>query len=341
MNEYESYINRCFELAKKGLGSTSPNPIVGCVIVKDGNVLAEGFHKKAGTPHAEADALNKINDQGQGATLYCNLEPCCHTAKKTPPCAQRIIKAGIKKVVISNLDPNPEVAGRGVKILQDAGIEVITGIFQEEGEILNEVFFHHIIHKRPFIHLKWAQTLDGKMATLTGDSKWITNSSARIHVHQERKLYDAILIGAQTLLNDNPKLTIRLNDTEIAKKRLVLSNGKSFSEDLNLFNDTFKEKTKVYVKQESLAKTLQSMYQDGICSIYVEGGAHTLKLFLEENLYERLSIYVAPKLLGEGLFPYHKNVDLMSECLHIENCHIKQFGNNVLFESKRNLCLQD
>ena len=145
INIHEYYISRCFDLAKKALGHTSPNPYVGSIIVKDGNVLSEGFHEKAGLDHAEASALNKLTrDQLEGATLYCNLEPCCHTHKKTPPCAQRIIKTGIKRIIISNLDPNPEVAGNGIKLLQEAGIEVLSGVLEAEGALLNEVFFHHI-----------------------------------------------------------------------------------------------------------------------------------------------------------------------------------------------------
>ena len=201
MKDHSYYMKICFQLAKKALGNTYPNPYVGSLIIdSSGEIISKGYHKESGQDHAERDAIKNATRSIVGATLYCNLEPCCHTNKKTLPCAQYLIESQISKVVISNLDPNPAVAGKGVKLLQDAGIEVVVGIEREKGETLNEVFFHHIKKQTPFVHLKWAQTLDGKVATLNYDSKWITSETARIHVHQERALYQAILVGANTCL---------------------------------------------------------------------------------------------------------------------------------------------
>lgn len=362
MMDHEYYIRRCFFLAKKALGQTSPNPYVGSLIVKENKILAEGYHAKAGRDHAELDAISKLNaDELFGSTLYCNLEPCCHTNKKTAPCAQKIIQVGIKKVIISNLDPNPKVAGKGIQLLKNSGIEVITGILEDEGALLNEVFFYHILNKKPFVHLKWAQTLDGKIATLSGDSKWISNAKARHYVHQERNLYDAILIGANTANADNPLLTVRLNNNKKIR-RIVLSPKDSLREDLNLLNDHNLKQTLLITENNSkyshkvdnlvlpltssnevdLEKLLTKLYELEIYSLYVEGGSQVLSYFLQKKIYNRLSITIAPKLLGDGLTPLFKKLPkIMKEALEFENPNWKIFDQNVLLESKRNICLQD
>lgn len=339
MNLDEKYMQMCIDLAKNGIGKTSPNPYVGSVIVRDGKILSTGFHAGAGLPHAEADALNKINDRADGATLYCNLEPCCHTNKRTPPCAQRIAKTGIKKVVIANLDPNPNVAGSGVKILEDAGIEVVIGILEAEGELLNEVFFTNMRKSRPFIHLKWAQTLDGKMATESGDSKWITNELSRSYVHKERNLYDAILVGANTVRYDNPHLTVRLKDQPVVcKKRIILSSTNNLPNDLNVFNDEFKKQTIIIRSFDEL----EDLFKQGIKSIYVEGGTQVLSNLIEQNLYDRTSVYIAPKILGSGKQVLQNQVkEKMKESTTLSAEKIHNFNDNILIESQRNICLQD
>jgi diaminohydroxyphosphoribosylaminopyrimidine deaminase/5-amino-6-(5-phosphoribosylamino)uracil reductase len=358
----EKFILRCFHLAKKALGKTTPNPYVGCVIVKGDEVIGEGFHKKSGLDHAEADAFNSLTEDPKGATLYCNLEPCCHTNKKTAPCCDRIINEGISKVVISNLDPNPEVAGKGVEKLRAAGIEVVTGILENEGALLNEIFFTHITLQRPFIHLKWAQTLDGKTATTNFDSKWITSKNARSHVHRERELYDAILVGDTTANKDNPKLTIRIND-EICKKRIILSPDGKVNLDNHLFTDEFREQTIIVIAPNSEVKTdltliscllnetgeafdfndlLKKLYAHGVCSIYVEGGSTVINSFLVHNIFDRLSVYIAPKILGEGIQSVNKfKFDSMKDSISFEDGSWTQFKPDMLFESKRNVCLQD
>lgn len=331
---HELYIDQCFKLAKMAQGQVSPNPMVGCVIIKDNEIISTGYHKGSGQDHAELDAIKNAKVSVEGATLYSNLEPCCHTNKKTPPCAQRIIKEGIKKVIISNLDPNPEVSGSGVKLLEEAGIEVITDILKSEGEKLNEVFFTHITKSRPFVHLKFAQTLDGKLATNTGDSKWITSEKARQDVHMNRNLYDAILIGGNTLNRDNPKLTVRINGNEISKKRVVLTNTDIDHKNLNLYCDNFKDQTITinYDQNLDLEDTLTTLYKEyGIRSLYVEGGAKTISRFLEKELFDKVSIYIAPKILGKGSHILtDRAVDFINQAIKFKDSSWKVIDKDVV-----------
>ena len=204
-----AYMKRAIALAKLATGHTSPNPLVGAVVVKDNTIIGEGYHHKAGTAHAEVHALNQAGDNAKGATLYVTLEPCSHYGK-TPPCTEALIEAGIKKVYVGNLDPNPKVAGGGIKILNDHGIETETGILEEECRQLNDIFFHYIQNDIPYTALKYAMTLDGKIATATGESKWITGEEARRHVHTLRHQYAAIMAGIGTVLADDPMLNARI-----------------------------------------------------------------------------------------------------------------------------------
>lgn len=319
---HEFYIQKCFDLALKGAGLVGANPLVGAVIVKNDQIIAEGFHRKWGEDHAELDAIKKANIDLAGTTLYCNLEPCCHEDKKTPPCAQRIIKEGIKTVVISNLDPNPKVSGKGIKLLQEAGIEVITGVLEKQGLELNEIFFYHIVNHKPFVHLKMAQTIDGKLASVTKDSKWITSEKSRTHVHQQRQMYDAILVGANTIREDNPSLTVRLPDAkDKAMTRFVLSKSGLLDPSANIFNDEFKEQTYVIIpenldndlpfqtvrcplkkdKSFDLGVLVQKLYDEyKIRSLFVEGGQLVFTSFIQQHQYNKVSVYIAPKILGKG-----------------------------------------
>lgn len=351
-------MSRCFELAKKGTGTVAPNPLVGSVIIKDGKILSEGFHERPGMPHAELDAIQKANEDLRGATIYCNLEPCCHTNKRTPPCAQRIIKEGFTKVVIANLDPNPAVAGNGVKLMQQADIEVITGVLEDEGKELNEIFFHHITQKRPFVHLKMAQTLDGRLASKRMDSKWITSEDSRLNVHLEREHYDAIMVGANTIRHDNPTLTVRVPGKNTRPlKRIILSLSAKLPSEANIFNDDFKDHTYIVVpssiKEElpfqsikcklnengefDLKQLLEVLYNDmGITSLYVEGGQKVHTSFIHQHLYDRISVYIAPKILGDG----HNTIgdlgnELMTDALTYTNQQWKQLGSDIMFTARR------
>ncbi len=357
MND-QNYMKRCFELASFATGNVAPNPLVGAVIVMNTKVIAEGYHKAAGLAHAELDAIQNANCDLKGATIYCNLEPCCHTNKRTPRCAQRIIKEGFAKVVISNLDPNPQVAGVGVKLLRDAGIEVVTDVLCDEGAQLNEIFFHHIVSQRPFVHLKMAQTLDGKLASRTMDSKWITSADSRENVHQERYRYDAIMVGANTLRQDNPTLTVRIgNKPTKAIKRIIISLSGKLDHKLNVFSDEFKDQTYVVVPEAlnsefhfqtikcplnnfgefELSSLLEILYKDlNITSIFVEGGQKVHTSFIHQHLYDRISVYIAPKILGEG----HNTIgdlghEIMADAVEYKNLLWKQIGNDIMFTARR------
>ncbi len=309
------FILRAMELARMGHGSTWPNPMVGCVIVKDGKVIAEGYHRKSGEAHAELDAINHAKESIKGSTVYVNLEPCCHTNKRTPPCAQRLIQEGVSKVVIANRDPNPSVDGNGMSLLREAGIEVIYGIHEDIGEELNEVFFHAQRKKLPFVHLKMASTLDGKIAMNSGESRWITGEEARAEVHLMRSQHQAVLIGAGTLRKDNPKLNVRLPDYQGEQPwRIVFTGSGNLPSDKNLFTDELKEKTLVFTKSEcavdlpsrqvirvqSLREAMENLYERKIINILCEGGPNLAGEMLKENFIQRVSLFLNPSFLGEG-----------------------------------------
>ena len=210
MND-EDFMREALRLARNAEGRTTPNPLVGAVIVREGRIIAAGWHRKAGTPHAEVHALSMAGNLAQGATLYVTLEPCAHYGR-TGPCAKAVAEAGIRRVVIGMKDPNPLVAGKGIQILQDAGVEVVCGVLESEAIRLNEVFLKWIAHKMPFVVLKTAMSLDGKIATAAGESRWVTNEVSRYRVHEYRDKYDGIMVGIGTVLADNPSLTTRLSD---------------------------------------------------------------------------------------------------------------------------------
>lgn len=309
------HLLRSLELAALGHGTTWPNPMVGCVIVKDGRVIAEGFHRRSGEAHAELDAINKASESVKGATVYVNLEPCCHTNKKTPPCAQRLIEEGVAKVVITNLDPNPEVNGKGVELLRAAGIIVEHGTHADIGEELNEAFFHSQRSKLPFVHLKMASTLDGKTAMASGESRWITGEEARNEVHLMRARHQAVMVGAGTLRADNPKLNVRLPGYSGDQPwRIVFTGSGNLPSDKNLFTDELREKTLVFTKSgcnvdlppgqvirvKSLRDALENLYSRRIISILLEGGPCLAGEFLKENLLQRVSLFLNPSFLGQG-----------------------------------------
>lgn len=321
----EFYIKKCFELAKKGIGKVSPNPLVGAVIVKDNLILSEGYHSEFGKMHAEADALSKLNDQAIGATLYCNLEPCCHTNKKTPPCVPQIIKAGIKKVVISNLDPNPNVAGKGTKQLIEAGIEVVINILEDEGKELNKFFFKYITQDKPYICIKIATTLDNKIAAEKGKQTWITGKKSQIFVHNLRNLYDAVLVGAGTVLIDNPSLNVRFIEGRnpykiiLDKKLITPIDALVYTKepektilfcsevcDRNKITELLNKKVNIIELNSideqnlNLNNILEGLRNFNISSVLIEGGANIFSQFIEQNLYDEIIILKAPKIFGSG-----------------------------------------
>jgi len=323
----EVYLKRCFKLAAKGTGTVSPNPLVGTVIVKNDKVIGEGFHQKHGAPHAEVEAFNNSTENVKGATLYCNLEPCCHIKKQTPPCVPLIINKKIARVVISNLDPNPEVSGEGIKQLRDAEIEVINDQLKNEGEELNKFYFNYVKTKIPYITLKVAQSTDGKITKSKNEQTWLTGEESNQFVHQQRAAYDAVLVGANTVKVDNPHLTVR-NVKGRNPKRIILDGNLSIdlnaavlsAEDIEntwILTSKNSDKEKINKIIEKRARVIQFQSDDDdqielkdvlvklsekkITSLFVEGGADSFSQFMDGQYFNEIIILQAPITLGKGL----------------------------------------
>ncbi|NLH44537.1 MAG: bifunctional diaminohydroxyphosphoribosylaminopyrimidine deaminase/5-amino-6-(5-phosphoribosylamino)uracil reductase RibD [Acholeplasmataceae bacterium] len=317
------WMKRAIDLARNGIGTTSPNPLVGAVLVDDeGNVVGEGWHHKAGEPHAEVNALAQAGEKARGTTAYVTLEPCSHYGR-TGPCCEALIAAGVKKVVIAIGDPNPKVAGNGIRRLQEEGIEVNVGVLAKEAAEVNEVFLHWITTNRPFVALKYAMTLDGKIATGTGDSKWITGEEARAHAHYLRSIYDAILVGKGTVLADNPSLTCRFVEgknpiriildakLEIPISAKVISDGEAKTiivAGKDVLPERLAERKcldNVEVLQVDttdgnvdLDELLITLSERKITSILVEGGGAVHGNFFDAGFVDRVYAFIAPRLIG-------------------------------------------
>lgn len=308
----ECFISRCLELATNGAGAVSPNPMVGAVVVRNGKILAEGFHQKFGGPHAEIEALRKLNFRAHGATLYVNLEPCCHFGK-TPPCVDRVIASGIKNVVISHLDPNPRVSGRSVKKLQKYGVKVKVGVLKGNALFLNRFFDIWVRENRPYVIAKMAISLDGKIAQKPplpfGEragvrgraTSWITGPIARRRVHEIRSQVDAILVGAGTVLADDPRLTVR--GVKVARQplRVILDSRGRVPGSAKIF----KTGGPVVIvgkkgRRVSVSQLLRKLAKKGISSVLVEGGSEVFRSFQRSGLIDEMILHVAPKLLGDG-----------------------------------------
>lgn len=328
------WMQRALSLAVKGLGYVSPNPLVGCVIVsKDGDVIGEGYHERYGKAHAEVNAVRSVKDESKlkGATVYVTLEPCSHQGK-TPPCAPMLAKLPIERVVVAMQDPNPEVNGKGLDILREKGIQVETGILKSEAEKLNEKWIHALETSMPFVTLKIAQTADGYVAAPNGDSSWISCKESRRLVHRWRSEDDAVMVGRNTALHDNPQLTIRHVEGR-QPKRIVLDGPFELPKNLNLFSDSFEEKTIIITHNKkkaeedadpmlkmlksnyfrgqvivtgkedghiSLREAFSRLFEMGIHSVLVEGGQQLSSTLMRQNLVDRLQLFIAPKLLGGG-----------------------------------------
>ena len=320
MKIQEKYIRRCIELAKNGLGTTYPNPMVGSVIVYEDKIIGEGWHKKAGEPHAEVNAINSVKDKSllNNATIYVSLEPCSHFGK-TPPCCDLIIKNKIPNVVIGTVDPNEKVAGNGIKKLIEAGTHVTVGILEAECNELNKRFFTFHEKKRPYIILKWAESKDGFIAPLEKLEKkpvWITNQYSRQLVHKWRSEEQAILVGTQTVIDDNPKLDVR-DWTGNNPIRVVLDQNNRISNDSQIFDGQTKtivfSKFKPTVEKENIifevidfeqniaTRIVQKLYQHQIQSVIIEGGRQTLQTFIDENLWDEARIFIGDIKIKEGI----------------------------------------
>jgi len=334
----KQYMLRAIELAKKGAGYTSPNPLVGAVIVKDDIIIGEGYHHKYGSLHAERDAINNCTVSTNGATIYVTLEPCCHYGKQ-PPCVDAIIESGITRVVVGSKDPNPLVAGKGNEKLRKNGIEVIEDFMRNECDEMNKVFFHYITKETPYVVMKYAMTIDGKIATYTGDSKWITGDAARHNVHEDRHRYTGIMVGIGTVLADNPMLDCRI-DGKISPTRIICDTGLNTPVSSNIVNTAMKQRTiiatsvtdsskykpytdkgceVIYIPSENCSDATYDITENKnvdlkqhlnlnvlmkelgtlkIDSILLEGGGTLNWAALRAGIVNRVQAYIAPKIIG-------------------------------------------
>lgn len=368
---HEGYMRRALELARRGEGHVSPNPMVGCVVVKDGRIISEGYHEKVGEYHAERNALLRCEEDPAGADLYVTLEPCCHYGR-TPPCTEIIIEKGIGRVFVAALDVNPLVAGKGVQTLRDAGIEVVTGILEQEAMDLNEVFYHFFETHRPFVAMKYAMTLDGKIACYTGDSQWITGETARAYVHHLRKRYSSILVGITTALKDDPMLNCRTEEG-VDPVRLVADSQLRLPTDSRLAQTAKDIPTWVFTTEETLrsakgrerADALNRLGVDvipcgyagatdhhsridisnllgiladrDIDSVLVEGGGTVNASFLEAGLVDRVYAFLGPKLVGgeESRSPIEgSGVPRMEAAVELEDIELQQFDDDLMITGR-------
>jgi diaminohydroxyphosphoribosylaminopyrimidine deaminase/5-amino-6-(5-phosphoribosylamino)uracil reductase len=364
-------MRRALDIARRGAGYTSPNPLVGAVLVKNGQIIGEGWHHRYGDKHAEAEAVDAAAAAGEsvaGADMYCTLEPCCFTGpeKHQPPCTDLIISNGIARVFIANRDPHPKVSGEGIRILARAGVRVHEGILAEEGESLNEGFFTYQRLCRPFVHLKIAQSLDGRIAAASGDARWITDEKARRRVHRMRAGRDAVLVGSGTILADDPELTVR-HCRGRNPCRVVLDSRLSMPDTARILQLPDRERTFVFCGPDadpdrigdlrkrgiqvcavsaadplstaeglSLRKVLDQLGIIGIRSVLVEGGSKIFTAFLREGLFDKISIFIAPIILGCGVDAVGGlDVSRVRNALRLRNVRIRRIGDQTLVEGYR------
>ncbi len=362
MQWHNEYMAVALDLARLGLGRTSPNPAVGAVLVKNGKVVGTGFHKKAGLPHAEVEALRGRSGQAQGATLYVTLEPCCHQGR-TPPCTDAILKSGVREVVVGMKDPDPRVAGQGIALLRKGGLRVRVNVLRKECEDLNEAYIKHRTTGMPLVILKVGATLDGMIATRTGESRWITGEKARLQAHHLRDRVDAILVGANTIMRDNPRLTTRIPGHKSHQPaRIILDSTLYVDGEARVFQDTKKAPTwiatvthehdpKVAVfrkrgvgfvfcrSQEGrvdLGDLLLKLGSKGVLSLLVEGGPTVHSAFLKAGLADRMVMFVAPRFLGESGLPMFSGIKVsrLEETPRLENVHYRSVGDDLMVEGR-------
>ncbi len=349
------------QLAARAAGRTSPNPLVGAVIVKDNQIVGQGYHKKAGTPHAEIHALREAGEKARGAVLYVTLEPCSHFGR-TPPCSEAVINAGISEVFVAMEDPNPLVAGRGIKQMVNAGVRVHVGLLEQEARRANEVFIKYITTGKPFILLKTAMTVDGRIATRTGHSKWVTAEPAREMVHRLRNRYDAILVGVNTVLADNPALTCRLAGGGRDPVRIILDSRARIPADSRVLTQDSDAPTFVAVTDKASIAGIKSLASVGaklvrtaadgqgrvdlhdlitklgemeITGLLVEGGAEVAASFLEARLVDKVLTFIAPKIVGGKEAPGPiggAGADTMDRAVRLESVNSGCIGEDFFIE---------
>lgn len=355
------WMRRALDLAARARGRTSPNPMVGAVLVRDGEIVGEGFHAYAGSDHAEVVALDEAEGAVAGATLYVSLEPCCHHGR-TPPCVEAIAHAGIRRVVVACQDPNPAVNGQGVAALRAAGLPVDVGVLAEEAARLNEAFFTQIRTGRPFVILKTAASLDGKIATRTGESRWITGESARRHVHRLRNEVDAVLVGIGTVLRDDPLLTTRLgiadqrdparvivdNLARLPLRAKVVNRASTAPTLLAVSQMAPREKLEVLEREGvqvivvdgsprrvSLERLMEKLGKLGFLSVMVEGGAEINASALREGIVDKILLFLAPMLIGGKSTPTAvggDGIEALSQAVRLRDVRIERFDDDILLE---------
>jgi len=354
-------MKRALRLARRALGTTSPNPAVGAVLVRGGSVVGEGYTQPPGGPHAEAVALGRAGDRARGATLYVTLEPCVHYGK-TPPCVDRILEAGVGRVVCATVDPNPLVDGKGIAKLREAGVEVEVGVLEEDAKELNRAYFRYITTGKPFVTLKWAQTIDGKIATASGDSRWITGEEARKYAHRLRAEADAVVVGVGTVLRDDPQLTVRLvrgrdplrvvldGRLRVPREAKVLSGGGTViatTEEASAERRRTLEEMGVEVwvlpgreGMVDLEALMERLADAGKISVLIEGGREVLTSALRSGIGDRFVVFVAPKLVGEGMSPLGDlGIDRIAEAVPLKVLRTQWLGEDLCLEAER--CSQE
>ena len=353
MEQDRQYMKMALELAQKGMGFTAPNPMVGAVIVKNGRIIGQGYHRKYGELHAEREALAACTEEPEGASIYVTLEPCCHYGKQ-PPCVNAILEAGIRRVIIGSSDPNPLVAGKGIRILKDHGIEVTENILKEECDKLNEAFFYYIQNKKPYVVMKYAMTMDGKIACENGDSKWVTGKDARETVQKMRKQYMGIMVGINTVLEDNPMLNCRIEEN-VDPIRIICDSNLRIPFESNIVNTANKIQTIVVCTNEAdtdkqkyleecgvevvrqkrkgrvnLSELMKTLGEKGIL---LEGGGTLNAQALKENVVNKICCFIAPKIVGgaNAKSPIEgKGVEKMMEAYNLRNLEIQKIGNDIM-----------
>lgn len=353
----KKYMRRAIELAKGGIGFVNPNPLVGAVIVKNGKIIGEGFHERYGQLHAERNALKNCTESCEGADMYVTLEPCCHYGKN-PPCTEAVTESGIKRVFVGSFDPNPLVAGKGIEILRNHGIEVVENFLREECDALNDIFFHYITTKTPYVIMKTAVTADGKIAAVTGDSKWITNEKSRAHTHETRKRVSAILVGVNTVIADDPMLNCRAENPSNPIRIVCDSNLRipltskivQTARDIPTYiacigGDTEKitalenmgahiVKTQSKDGHTDLADLMKKLGEMQIDSVLIEGGGEIHASALKSGIVNKLELYIAPKIIGgdgkNAVAPL--GITLMRDAVQLKNPQISRFDDDILIE---------
>jgi len=344
MNKNELFMRKAIKLAKKGIGRVSPNPLVGAIIVKDGKTISKGYHKGPGTPHAEAEAIRKAGKMAEGGTMYVNLEPCSHYGR-TPPCAKAIVDAGIERVVASMQDPNPLVNGNGFRYLREHGVTLSIGVLENEAKELNKFYLHFIKEKRPYVIAKMALTLDGFLGSDRRKIVKLTSQNSLRYVHQLRNMVDAVLVGVDTVIKDNPFLNIRYIKAQHDPIKIVFDTFLRIPVDANLFktggkviivtssNKQLKGANLWKVKQENgyidIDLFMERSYREGIQSILVEGGAKIFTSFLNSKFIDELILFYAPMFLGEGISSVKERMKR-----EIEVKKARKIGNDILIEGK-------